>query len=219
MRKRYNGEGRGAPEYNSWRKMIARCYDPDIRDWNNYGGRGITVCDEWREDYMAFLRDMARRPTPQHTIDRIDNDGPYCPRNCRWALRAQQMRNTRRTHMITALGRTQPLLDWANELGVTPMTIYGRIRRGWSLEAAVSTPADTRYDRRKPSLRRLPSTNTRNRFVTFNGETLTVAAWARRAGVSRETMRKRLSKWPLHEALQVAKVHNVGRRGRPTARE
>ena len=80
--------------YDSWGKMIQRCTNPTNKDWRHYGGRGITVCDRWR-DFNLFLQDMGERPDGL-TLERLDNDQGYCPRNCAWATRKQQANNTRR---------------------------------------------------------------------------------------------------------------------------
>jgi hypothetical protein len=81
-----------SPEYYSWRQMKSRCFNPNATGYKYYGGRGIRVCERWL-NYEAFLSDMGRRPTPKHTLDRIDTDGNYEPANCRWATRAEQVRN------------------------------------------------------------------------------------------------------------------------------
>ena len=83
------------PEYECWCHMRRRCYDANGKDYKNYGGRGIAVCHAWRESFEAFYRDMGPRPSPTHSIDRINNDGHYEPGNCRWADRLTQNRNRR----------------------------------------------------------------------------------------------------------------------------
>ena len=81
--------------FHTWRGMLKRFYDPNHRAFENYGGRGITVCDRWRASFPAFLADMGERPSPRHSIDRINNDGNYEPENCRWATQNEQRLNQR----------------------------------------------------------------------------------------------------------------------------
>ena len=123
--------------------MRQRCLNPNNKEFKNYGARGIQVCERWG-DFRAFFEDTGEVPAGK-TLDRIDNDKGYEPSNCRWATRAEQLRNQRRTHLIEAWGRTQCIGDWASEFGVAPGTIRYRLRKGLSPEKAISTPAMNGY--------------------------------------------------------------------------
>jgi len=119
--------------------MIGRCHCPTNRRYTDYGGRGIIVCERWRESLANFIADMGRRPTPDHQIERKDNDGPYCKDNCVWATRTEQGRNKRNNVMLTFRGRTQPMSAWAEELGIDYSKLRRRIRvHGWSAERALT---------------------------------------------------------------------------------
>lgn len=126
--------------YSTWAGMIARVTNPSHTVAKHYHARGITVCERWR-DFANFLADMGERPTKTHSIDRIDNERGYEPGNCRWATRGEQARNTRRTIHLEHNGRTMCVKDWANLLGISPTTLRIRLRRGWPLERALTTPA------------------------------------------------------------------------------
>jgi len=99
-------------EYISWIGMFQRCNNPNDRGYSNYGGRGIKVCDRWFQSFENFLADMGKKPTPSHTIDRIDNDGNYTPENCRWATMQEQCRNRRNNRRITFQGKTLCIIEW-----------------------------------------------------------------------------------------------------------
>lgn len=121
--------------------MKARCDYPHLYSNRNHGGRGIKVCDRWRS-YDNFLADMGQKPSPDHSIDRIDNDGDYKPGNCRWATRKEQSNNTRSNSVITIGGVSKTLSQWCDESGINVITAAARIRDGWSEEDAVFKPID-----------------------------------------------------------------------------
>lgn len=119
-------------EYGAWEHMKTRCYNKKVSDYKNYGGRGIKVCDEWRNSFLAFYKDMGEKPTPKHTLDRIDNDGDYEPGNVRWATRLDQANNRRSNHWLTIGDETLTLSQWSKEIGINYYTLKSRLRRGWS---------------------------------------------------------------------------------------
>ena len=129
----------GSAEYRCWSHMKARCGNPKHRQFKHYGGRGISVCDRWM-DYDNFLSDMGRRPTPEHSLDRRENDKGYTPENCRWSTRVEQNRNNRGNHMLTHEGKTMCIMDWADHTGIRHTVIRVRIDRGWPVERALTEP-------------------------------------------------------------------------------
>lgn len=136
-----HGESRN-PAYRCWHSMFLRCYNKSHVSYQAYGGRGILVAEEWRGEsgLLRFLEHVGPRPSAQHTIDRIDNNGHYEPGNVRWATRTEQARNRSDSHYVTANGQTLIVADWAKNMGVAPAVIHSRIKRGWSEEKAVTTP-------------------------------------------------------------------------------
>lgn len=127
----------GTDLYLRWRAMLDRCENRKHRGWPNYGGRGITVCDEWHR-FENFSGDMGATFRSDLELDRIDVNGNYEPANCRWITRAEQQRNRRDNHEITWRGRTMVVTDWATSLGIKPNTLIYRLRRGWPLERAMT---------------------------------------------------------------------------------
>lgn len=119
------------PEYNIWMHMLQRCHNPQSKDYKNYGGRGIEVCDMWKEDFSAFLMSVGRRPGPEYTIERLDYNKGYEPGNVVWATRQDQVLNKRDNVNLTIDGVTKAVSQWALEGPVTSFTIYKRIKRGW----------------------------------------------------------------------------------------
>jgi hypothetical protein len=125
--KRLHGESY-SPEYRVWALMKQRCYDPTVVPYPRYGGRGIIVCDEWRDDFLAFLRDMGRRHSPEHTIERVDNDGNYEPSNCIWLLRSKQSGNQCTNVRITVDEKTMTVAEWGRFVGIPVTRLYDRLR-------------------------------------------------------------------------------------------
>ena len=134
-------DGRGSKMYIVWASMIARCTNPKDPRYKDYGGRGITVCERWRESFAAFLEDVGHRPSDKHELDRFpDNNGNYQLDNIRWATRKQQMRNTRANKLITYMGNTLSMAEWCERLGLNYAKVSYRFRRGWTVEAAFQAP-------------------------------------------------------------------------------
>ncbi len=133
-------------EYRTWKDMRRRCNNPDYIEFHNYGGRGIKVCQQWNNSFKAFLEDMGFRPTPKHTIERIDNDLGYFAENCYWATPLQQAQNTRVNKNITFKGKTLCQREWSRRLGGSHTLVYGRLKRGWSIHKIFSTPIKQTYN-------------------------------------------------------------------------
>lgn len=128
--------------YVTWQAIKARCYSPCQPRYPQYGGRGITMCDRWRNDYSAFLQDMGLRPSGAYSIDRIDTNGNYEPGNCRWATRREQARNKRDTRFVEYRGIIMRLIDVYEQFGseIKYCTFAARLAHGWPIEVALKTP-------------------------------------------------------------------------------
>lgn len=128
---------KATPEYKTWSLIIARCCHPGDSAYRFYGAKGITICDRWRHSFTNFLEDMGTKPSPEHSIDRINVYGGYSPENCRWATRLEQMRNTRRTKWIEFQGQKKSLAEWCEILNLNYQLTYKRlVQKGWSIEQA-----------------------------------------------------------------------------------
>lgn len=137
------------PEYVVWRGIIYRCTNPKARETALYMGKGITICDEWRSDFNAFLRDMGLRPSPLHTCDRMDGSLGYFKDNCRWATRKEQANNRSSTIKITRNGITKSLKEWCEELNLSYGAVVARVyQHKWDTERALTTPI-RKIDRRE----------------------------------------------------------------------
>lgn len=140
----------GTATYRSWSSMIVRCEDVTHEAYYRYGGRGIKICKEWREDFCKFLKDMGERPADR-TLDRIDTNGDYCPENCRWATKLEQARNTRSNRRLTLDGVTKLLVEWAEEYEIPGTVISARLKAGWSVRDALTVPPSKRCTKRGDS--------------------------------------------------------------------
>lgn len=132
-----------SPEYCTWVNIRSRCNNPKAAGYESYGGRGIKVCEAWNAStgFPAFLRDVGKKPSPDHSLDRIDPNGNYEKGNVRWILKSKQAQNTRRTRLITFDGQTLCVAEWERVLGFKAGTIARRIDvSGWSEHKALSTP-------------------------------------------------------------------------------
>jgi hypothetical protein len=138
-------------EYACWKNMLTRCRNPKASAYARYGGRGITVCDRWKV-FVAFLEDMGASPSPNHLLERIDNDGPYEPGNCCWATRTEQQANTKATLFLTYLEITLTLAEWSRIYNIPAEVIRKRLHAlKWSIPRALRTPHIQRTRRTQPS--------------------------------------------------------------------
>lgn len=127
--------------FSNYYNMLRRCYAQKDKDFQNYGGRGITVCERWRESFENFWEDMGPTHQPGLSLDRVDNNGPYSPENCRWTTRSVQANNQRTNRVVDTPNGKMSLADAARAVGMTPGTVYNRvITLKWPLEAALATP-------------------------------------------------------------------------------
>lgn len=127
--------------YSIWRNMRQRCNNPNASKYHLYGGKGIQVCSEWQTDFMNFYEwAMDNGYSDELTLDRINGNKDYCPKNCRWATYKQQNNNTTQNHLLTFKGETHSIHEWAEIVGLSKKCLSERIRRGWTTERALTTP-------------------------------------------------------------------------------
>lgn len=135
--------GSKTPLYRVWASAKERCYSEACKQYHDYGGRGIGMCQEWRDDFAAFRRDMGPRPVGA-SIERVNNDGNYEPSNCVWATKEDQCRNKRNNVWLEIDGVSGIVSDWARYAGVNKGTLMDRLKSGWEAKRAVFTPARRR---------------------------------------------------------------------------
>lgn len=171
------------PEYETWLAIRKRCHDESAKDYYRYGGRGIAVCERWRESFEAFYQDMGPRPSPEHSIDRKDNNAGYSPNNCRWATKEEQANNrsTNVTHLID--GESLTLAQIARAYQLNPMTIKRRLKCCKTIVEAIKPVERPMY--------------------TYDGETRSLASWANILGFDQAKARLRLSReWSFKRAIE-----------------
>lgn len=132
------------PIHEIWLGMRKRCLQPNSPNYFRYGARGITVCDRWRDSFQNFYEDMGPRPSPEHSLDRIDNDKGYSPENCRWATRKQQGNNKSNNVRFVVDGQSLTATQCAAMAKISLSGFLARIRQGWAIERAISPTATLR---------------------------------------------------------------------------
>ena len=136
-----NKNGTRSKLYVTWCHMIERCNNPHTEHYKDYGGRGIAVCEEWRNNFVSFRKwALSNGYDTKLTLDRINNNGNYEPQNCRWVTHKVQCNNKRNNHLITYKGVTQTMTQWAESIGMNVGTFKYRLRLGWSVKDAIETP-------------------------------------------------------------------------------
>lgn len=165
--------------YRKFMKMIARCENPNNPSYKDYGARGITICKEWREDFMKFYEwSINNGYSEDLSIDRIDNDKGYSPDNCRWTTKLRQNNNRRTSRYLEYDGKRMTIADWGRETGIHQSLIGVRINKlHWSVEKALTTPPINRPRKDKK--------------LTLNGEQHTLEEWAEIINIDKKTLQER----------------------------
>ena len=128
---------RNTKEYGIWNAMKNRCYNGNVHNYSRYGGRGIKVCERWKNSFENFYADMGKRPSNKYSIDRIDNDGDYCPENCRWATASEQQRNKRNNRIVEYKGKKHTLVEICERFNREYSKVHARLSKGCSVEDAL----------------------------------------------------------------------------------
>lgn len=177
-------------ERQAWRDMLNRCYNPNAKEFCRYGARGIQVCDHWRNSFESFLADVGLRP-PGTSLDRIKNDRGYEPDNCKWRAPKEQGRNRRDNRLLTFNGETLCIAEWSERIGVKYVTIQNRLDRGLPIEKVLSSEC-------------LSARGYADNLLEFNGERLSLAAWGKRLGMTRNSIIERLRRgWSVADAVTI----------------
>jgi hypothetical protein len=138
-------------EYKTWQTVKQRCRNSNAPNYDRYGGAGITISDDWFNSFHVFIKQMGRKPSPLHSIDRIDGARGYETGNCRWATHREQNNNRKTSRLIEFRGVTKTLAQWARETGIVAATIALRLNRGWPPEKALTKLAWTAKHSQTPA--------------------------------------------------------------------
>lgn len=177
--------GKFTKEYAAWANMHARCYRRSSPMYHRYGGRGIAVCKRWHS-FENFLSDMGEKPQGK-SLERINNDRNYSPKNCRWATSIEQNSNKSSNRFFTYNGTTMTVAAWAKKLGIHPTTLAARLRR-YGQEDIDKVVAKQGLNKR---------------LISYQGQTQSLVDWAKAIGISREALSQRINAygWSLERAL------------------
>lgn len=172
------------PIYKVYFSMKSRCHNKKNKRYKNYGGRGIVMCDEWKDSFEQFYKDMGPKPSPKHSIDRINNNGNYCKENCKWSTREQQDSNKTNNIFISHNGITKTITQWSKILNVSVQTLMKRHNNKWDDSKIIEAPV-------------------KNYLLTFNGMSKTLPEWSKFMGSKDEgAVRTRLKRgWTIERAL------------------
>jgi hypothetical protein len=128
------------PEHIAWTHIIARCENPNEIGYKDYGGRGIAMCERWRQSFKNFLEDMGPKPGPEYSVERIDNEKGYSPKNCKWATPTEQSNNKRNNNFLEYNGERLTMAEWARKIGMAYGTFQMRVKLGWPMEKILTVP-------------------------------------------------------------------------------
>jgi hypothetical protein len=182
----------GTRPYRIWRGIKTRCLNSGTPLYKQYGARGITICDRWKDSFSLFWEDMKSTYREDLEIERRNNDGDYCPENCCWETHKNQCNNRRSSRYITAQGKTLTLGKWSEETGLKLGTIWMRLKRGATPEDAVSISIH-KLDKR------------RNKYFTALGQTKRLLDWASETGITYRTLRTRIKQgWNADEVVSIS---------------
>lgn len=180
------------PLYNTYRGMLQRCYNSNLDKYNDYGARGIKVCDEWQQ-FDDFKKWSIKNGWEKGlSIDRIDVNGDYCPNNCRWADPITQANNKRNNRLIEYNGELKTMKQWADYAGISYFTLRQRLDSGWTIEEAI-----------KRDVKKKNNIAKEDRIIEYNGESKLLTEWSRELGIGFSTLRSRLERygWSVEKAF------------------